>query len=180
MSDLLVFGLGNPGEEYEFTYHNAGLIALSHMREKLEKEVHAAIKAGHSFAYWKYGHLILAAASPAAEIFMNNSGLPVRETLGFFKLAPERLVVLHDDSDLPVGEFKLEFGRGAAGHHGVESVIKELGTQEFWRGRIGIRPAEEGHRRKAEEFVLKNIKKEDAETLNQVFQMLETKVMEKV
>ncbi len=181
MSNILIFGLGNPGREYEETYHNAGFMALSSLRKKMEeKQGRVAIKPGKTFAYWKYGNLILAAANPQAEIFMNDSGRPVQEALNFFKLAPEKLFLFHDDSDLRLGDFKLEFGRGAAGHHGVESVIAALGTPDFWRARIGIRPEEKtGARRKAEEFVLRTVTAADRTVLEKTFQELAKKVMEK-
>lgn len=178
MNELLIFGLGNPTREYEDTYHNAGLLALGYLQNRQELERHAKTTGQDSFWYRKYDKLILSAANPA--FFMNESGTPVREALSFFKLKPERLIVLHDDSDLYIGELKMEFGRGAAGHHGVESVIKELGTKEFWRGRIGIRPPEEERRKKAGEFVLKKISAADKLLLDKVFQMLETNVTEKV
>lgn len=178
---LLVMGLGNPGEEYELTYHNAGLIALAELKELLERQKgHAAPKSVRNFAYWKYGNVILFAAHPEASLYMNNSGLAAKEALSYFKLAPESLVVLHDDSDLALGNLKFEKGRGAAGHHGVESIIKEVGSAEFWRARIGIRPETPERRPKAGEFVLKRISKKDMETLGGVFQELAVKVTEKV
>ncbi len=69
---------------------------------------------------------------------MNESGSAVARPL---RTSPSTLLLIHDDSDLPLGSYRLMFGRGAAGHHGVESVIKALGTKEFWRLRVGVRPS---------------------------------------
>jgi PTH1 family peptidyl-tRNA hydrolase len=167
---LLVFGLGNPGKEYETTYHNAGILALGALQSMSSDERSAERKKEKHFEYRKHGGIIFAAAARGGELFMNESGIPVEEALAYFKIPPGRLVLLHDDSDLPIGTYKLEKNRGAAGHHGVESVIAKIGRQDFWRGRIGIRPAEpEDRRRKAEEFVLKTISAEDMALLEAEF-----------
>lgn len=162
-SPLLVFGLGNPGREYEHTYHNTGLLALRAVENiATGGSSGAGGSAEKHFRYHKHGGVIIAQTAPDAELYMNQSGTPVQEALAYFKIPSDHLVVLHDDSDLQLGDWKLEYGRGAAGHHGVESVIAALGTKNFWRGRIGIRPPEpEDRRRKAEEFVLKTISSED-------------------
>lgn len=176
MAPYLIVGLGNPGKEYARTFHNAGFLALLALRQKLEEEAPAALRHHGHFWYRKYGKIILAGYVPedheAGEraLFMNESGRAVREALDFFKVRPEKLVVLHDDSDLALGDCRLEFGRGPAGHHGVESVIEHLGTNQFWRGRIGIRPeSAEGRRPKAGEFVLKNAGAAEEELLRGSF-----------
>ncbi len=182
----LVFGLGNPGREYENTYHNAGLLALGSLEGTLrEREGNKApVKTQEDFWYQKYGDLALAAAKPA--FFMNQSGGPVRRALHFFKLAPEDLIILHDDSDLPLGTWKLERERGSAGHHGVESIMAAIGTNDFWRGRIGIRPPEPPGRLpgqgrlKADEFVLSPIGDGDRTILEKAFQELARKLIENV
>jgi len=99
---------------------------------------------------------------------MNESGGFVKKMLRKKGVRPEALLVIHDDSDLNLGSFKLSFGRGSAGHKGAESVIRTLGTKDFWRLRIGIRPIV-GRRKKAGEFVLKKISAKDKKTLESVF-----------
>src|SRR3989344_5994079 len=96
----IVFGLGNPGEEYENTYHNAGLFALHELKEILDKEKGGGgtMKSVKTFAYWKYGDLVLAAARPDGSLYMNQSGIPVQEALAYFKTPPAGLVLLYDDS----------------------------------------------------------------------------------
>ena len=147
----LIVGLGNPGTEYENTYHNVGALALQHLATNLDPE--------------DAENLILFRPST----FMNESGLDVRRAMKKFGILPDNVIVIHDESDLPVGEFKFSKGRGAAGHRGVQSIIDHLGGNEFTRIRIGIRPAREVKRKKAGEFVLKKITKIDHAVLETVF-----------
>jgi PTH1 family peptidyl-tRNA hydrolase len=172
----LIFGLGNPGQEYENTYHNVGLLAVLSLAGKIEDL--GSLKKEKHFWYRKSSDLILAGTDPEAKLYMNESGVVVEEALSYFKLSPNDLILAHDDSDLPLGTWKLESERGAAGHHGVESTMHVLGTNTFTRARIGIRPEEiEGVRRKAGEFVLKPISKKDQEVLEKVYAELGAKVL---
>ena len=111
---------------------------------------------------------------------MNESGGFVKKMLKKKGVKPEALLVIHDDSDLNLGSFKFSFGRGSAGHKGAESVIRTLGTKDFWRLRIGIRPIGPispigligliaRRRKKAGEFVLRKISAKDKKTLESVF-----------
>lgn len=162
----LIIGLGNPGKEYENTYHNAGARALAAIAASLEHdgaprwEVHKKRFASARIAGWIF-------VKPFA--FMNESGAAVREAVRKFNASPENIVLLHDDSDLPLGTWKVSRGRGAAGHHGVESAIAALGTNNFARIRIGIRPEHERVRSRAENFVLKPITKSAAAILEKTF-----------
>ena len=101
------------------------------------------------------------------ETFMNNSGRAVKELVNYYKTNPEDLWVIHDDIDLPVGEFKISKGQGSAGHKGVQSVMDELGTKEFNRVRIGICP-ESGKPERVEDFVLKKFTGEEREKIEEV------------
>ncbi|MCL4530917.1 MAG: aminoacyl-tRNA hydrolase, partial [Chloroflexi bacterium] len=101
--------------------------------------------------------------------FMNESGIAAREALKQFGAKPEDLIVIHDDSDLPVGKYKISRNVRAAGHKGVQSIIDVIGTKDFTRIRIGIRPPVEQRRAKAETFVLKKITKKDGQTLHGIF-----------
>ncbi len=156
----LVVGLGNPGPEYDRTYHSAGRAAVAHFVGD------TAWRTGRDFRYAKANGLIFA----LPETFMNESGRAVRGALRYFKLKPTELLLIHDDSDLPLGEWKVQFGRGSAGHKGVASVATHLKTRDFWRARLGIRPPDETRRLKAGDFVLQKIKTAEAEKLNIVFQ----------
>jgi len=155
----LIIALGNPGEEYDDTYHNAGFLALDRFMEQAADEKKIAWKqVKGTFKYFKNDDAIW--AKPL--VFMNDSGRAVQAALAYLKLPAEEMLVVHDDSDLAIGEYKLSFDHGSAGHNGVKSIIEHLGTQKFWRLRIGIRPdTVETRRAKAGEFVLRKINKEN-------------------
>lgn len=179
MNSIRIFaGLGNPGPEYEKTYHNAGQIALTELYAAL-KERFPDYKEGayKNFSYMKFPGTVL--VSP--ETFMNESGPALKEALRYFEAAPEHLIILHDDSDLPLGEIKESFGSGAAGHHGIESAIAALGTKDFTRIRIGIRKesAPEVARAKAGDFVLRQMSAEEEQALRLKIQEFIRKVIEK-
>ncbi len=168
---MIIVGLGNPGAEFEATYHNVGKLAL----EMLIREEAREGTAAHSLKVHKKLFAFAAtkrAAFVAPLVFMNESGAAVREAMKKFKAKPETLVVIHDESDLPIGSYKTSLGRGAAGHKGVQSIIDALHTTDFTRIRIGIRPAHERTRSKASEFVLKKITPKDRAALNLVFQKI--------
>ncbi|MBI2623604.1 MAG: peptidyl-tRNA hydrolase [Candidatus Liptonbacteria bacterium] len=159
----LILGIGNPGTEYEDTYHNAGLLALEHLA--------AADGAGvfrrpsrKSFTSARGAHFLFARSLT----FMNASGASAREACAFLKVSPNALAVLHDESDLSLGTFQCAFGKGAAGHKGIASIVEALGTSGFWRIRIGIRP-KEAVRRKAGAFVLSRMRPGDRAALTRIF-----------
>ena len=134
----LIVGLGNPGDKYERTRHNAGCIALEDFRYR------------NNFTDWRKNGVARALVSTGEiggksvtlvlpETFMNESGKSV-VTFTTKEESGARLIVVHDDLDLPIGEFKMSFGSGSAGHNGIESIISSLGTKDFIRIRIGISP----------------------------------------
>ena len=135
----ILVGLGNPGEEYEGSRHNAGRDFLTAIAKKggvkewkFDKKTRALTAKGELFG--KKAALVL------PETFMNDSGGAVKPLVDSLKQA-EKLAVLHDDLDLPLGIVKVSFGSGSGGHRGVESVQKALKTRDFVRVRIGISPS---------------------------------------
>ena len=176
----LIIGLGNPGKKYEKTYHNAGFLFIDYLTDSQQpnRPIAKLLK---------------------SDVFMNQSGNFVKTAFKKFsiksgKIKPEELLIAHDDSDIELGKYKISFDRSSAGHKGVESIIKELKTKNFWRLRIGIRetslpvglsakalastkarraktglPAE-ARRAKAGEFVLKKFNKKNFEILNKTFE----------
>jgi len=150
-SDIkLIIALGNPGKEYEHAYHNAGFLFIDH----LTKEARPFFPA-------------LAAPPQKSDVFMNDSGRYVGALMKRHGVVPEELLLAHDDTDLPLGTYKLLFARGSAGHKGVASVIGALGTNAFWRLRIGTRSPRE--KREAEAFVLKRMPLRARRTLESAF-----------
>jgi PTH1 family peptidyl-tRNA hydrolase len=120
---------------------------------------------GDLFSYIKTGEGIF--IRPL--VFMNESGRAVREAMHTFDAKPKDIVVIHDDSDLPIGGFKHTDGGGSAGHNGIRSIIDHLHTEDFARIRIGIREPNEAHRKKAGDFVLSPITLTDKKTFERVF-----------
>jgi len=163
----VIAGLGNPGNDHKDTYHNIGRMFLYHMMEDREAKDLSTYK---KFAYTKKGKIIFM----RPETFMNTSGAGLKEGLSYFKLKPEQFLIVHDDTDIPLGSFKLSFGRGPAGHKGVESVIRSFKTKNFWRVRVGIRTDyDKKKRKKAMDPVLAKIGKKEEKTLINVFKEIE-------
>jgi peptidyl-tRNA hydrolase, PTH1 family len=156
----VLVGLGNPGPEYERTFHNAGFLAVQELAD--EPSWKASREGSYLFAQGDGRLYVL------PQTFMNLSGNAMASALHYFKKDLACTLVIHDDTDLPLGEWKLEFGRGSAGHHGVDSIIQTFGTKDFWRLRIGVRPPIRAEA-KAAEFVLDRISGEDMEKLQGVF-----------
>jgi PTH1 family peptidyl-tRNA hydrolase len=136
----LIYGLGNEDEKFENTKHNIGKEIIKYYFSRPEKLNFAL--------YEKFENLILATNLN----YVNESGKGLKELVGKFKIKPENILVIHDDADLIFPLFKTSFSVDSAGHKGVESIIKNLKTKNFWRFRIGI----QGKKRNlAEDIVLK-------------------------
>ncbi|MFA6354644.1 MAG: aminoacyl-tRNA hydrolase [Candidatus Paceibacterota bacterium] len=174
----LVIGLGNPGPEYKKTYHNIGFLATDFITTKsgFKKFSKSSTK---KFEFLEVKNTII--CRPLT--FMNDSGQAVVLILKYFKIKPENILVIHDDSDLEIGKYKLVYDRGSAGHKGIISVINHLKTKKIWRLRIGIRPKPNNNdttpqkRIKAEKFVLKDIKPTDQKIFDHIFGEITEKVI---
>jgi len=177
----LVIGIGNPGKRYSKTYHNAGSLAVQSFVEELSG-AKPAFKKLASAEYLKIGTSIFARSAA----FMNESGMAVSVLASYFRIKPEEILVVQDDSDIKLGEYKFTFGSGSAGHKGINSVMKALGTRDFWRLRIGIRPkitkrkkadlSAAAPRVKAGDFVLRKISAADKKLLDKLFRGLAYKI----
>src|SRR5664279_5039024 len=128
----LVVGLGNPGREYASTRHNAGFWFADALAAKLSALFGAEGKFASEVA--KTGDVRL--AKPVT--YMNLSGRAVTALARFFDIAPNEILVVHDELDLKPGEAKIKFAGGHAGHNGLRDIQAQLGSPEFWRLRIGI------------------------------------------
>ncbi|MCF7816230.1 MAG: aminoacyl-tRNA hydrolase [Candidatus Pacebacteria bacterium] len=131
-----IVGLGNPGDEYKNTRHNIGWIILGEILSK--HNLPSLIKSSQYTALISEGVLSgkeVGIIFPTA--FMNNSGVSIQRYVSD-RSSLEKLIVVHDDIDLPFGEIKISYGRGAGGHNGVRSIIDECGATSFIRIRVGI------------------------------------------
>ena len=133
----LIVGLGNPGDKYTNTRHNLGFEILEHFCRKInapEFSFNKKFNAEISQVTINGEQLVLV----RPQTFMNNSGTAVSAVKNFFKLDPANVIIVYDELDLPLGQIKIRLGGAAAGHHGVESIIESLGTDQFVRVRAGI------------------------------------------
>jgi PTH1 family peptidyl-tRNA hydrolase len=160
--DLLVVGLGNPGREYERNRHNVGAMVADELarrhdgswRSKFSGRIAEIRLEGHKLALLK------------PETYMNESGRSVGAAASFFKVDPDAVLVVHDESDLELGRLQLKLGGGLAGHNGLRSIAQHLKTQEFLRLRVGVGRPERGDPRPLADWVLANFEPhEDAEAL---------------
>jgi peptidyl-tRNA hydrolase, PTH1 family len=155
----LVVGLGNPGERYRLNRHNIGF----HCVGRLARDHGIAMNKRRFKAAWGQGRI---AGEPVVlampQTFMNDSGQAVAPLSRWFKIPPERIMVVYDDLDLPVGRVRLRPGGSSGGHHGIESIIAHLGTREFNRLRIGIGRPEFGD---PIDYVLNDISREQEPAL---------------
>lgn len=131
----IIAGLGNPGPAYAGTRHNAGQMVLALLAQRMG----ARFKAHRTRNDIAEGRLVgqqVTLARPQA--YMNLSGGPVAALAAFYKLSPERIVVLHDELDIPFGAVRLKLGGGDNGHNGLRSITAALGTRDYYRVRFGI------------------------------------------
>jgi PTH1 family peptidyl-tRNA hydrolase len=132
----LIAGLGNPGEEYAKTRHNAGFSLAGKLAARWKADWKNERKFNARVARAKRNGIRVLLCQPRT--FMNASGEAVKAVMGLYRLPPEHLLVAVDDADLPLGEIRLRAGGSSGGHHGLESVEQHLGTRAFARLRLGI------------------------------------------
>src|SRR3989344_8563174 len=136
----LIIGLGNPGPQYFNTRHNFGWLALNYLQDSLP-----------GFSIWETSDKFKALISEGQignekiilvkpQTFMNNSGQTVKLLADFYKIDPSDILILHDDLDLTLGQIRVSQNISAGGHKGVASIIEKLGTKNFARLRLGIKP----------------------------------------
>ncbi|MGN2391111.1 aminoacyl-tRNA hydrolase [Pelomicrobium sp. G1] len=132
----LVVGLGNPGPQYAGTRHNAGFWWVERIAERQRAAWREEPKFHGAVARVAEGDVDLWLLKPLT--YMNLSGRAVGALARFYRIAPESILVVHDELDFPPGTIKLKRGGGVAGHNGLKDVAAQLGTQDFWRLRLGI------------------------------------------
>lgn len=164
MSDAgirLIVGLGNPGAQYEATRHNVGFWFVDAIANASREPFRVEPKFFGELCRITLGGSDLRLLKPAT--YMNRSGQSVAAVARYFDLAPEQILVAHDELDLPVGAVRLKQGGGHAGHNGLRDTIAVLGTRDFWRLRIGI--AHPGDRTLVTGYVLGRPSQDDRERI---------------
>lgn len=159
----LIVGLGNIGDNYRQTYHNIGFEILDFLTNRAEfsykKQFLGAIYKQADTIYLK------------PHTYMNNSGQAVLAVKQYYNIQDDNIIIIHDDSDIALGEYKVQTNRGSGGHHGVDSIFEHI-SSSVTRIRIGIR-AERFLGQKAQEFVLRHIAEDDKVVLEQVYKKVQ-------
>ena len=168
----IIAGLGNPGEEYENTRHNTGRIVLEAVRKEFGGDFEFNKKLNAQVSEGKIGKEKVTFVAP--DTFMNNSGKAIGQLVKSIKAA-EKLVVIYDDFNLPLGRIRISYNRSSGGHNGIESIIKAVKTEAFLRIRVGTAPENaKGNARtphgddKIEKFILGRFKDDELKTLKKV------------
>ena len=163
MDTWLVVGLGNPGPRYAANRHNVGVMVVGELAERagVTLRTHKGRVSAASVRVpsppGPGGSTPAVLAVPTS--YMNESGGPVKALAGFYSVPPERLVVIHDELDIPFGQVRLKLDGGEGGHNGLRSVSSALGTRQYLRVRVGIgRPS---GRMQAADFVLRDFSKDE-------------------
>jgi PTH1 family peptidyl-tRNA hydrolase len=154
----LIVGLGNPGEKYRTTRHNLGWMVIDELVNEFESQGLKLKNFSFAQVYEGRGFLL---AKPKA--FMNNSGASVKELITNYQLPTFDFWLIHDDIDLPLGKLKIVKNKGSAGHKGVMSAIRELGTVDFVRFRLGISHPRRSRKMVGGKRIVKYDSKEDLE-----------------
>ncbi|OGM26719.1 aminoacyl-tRNA hydrolase [Candidatus Woesebacteria bacterium RIFCSPHIGHO2_02_FULL_38_9] len=166
----LLVGLGNPGKKYENTRHNVGFIVLNAMALKFSTRLPDGQVSNFQFSN-KFKALIFkykANLFAKPQTFMNDSGVAVKNLSTHYNLQHTNLYVVHDDLDLTLGSYKIQFGKGPKVHNGLLSIEEELGTSDFWRVRIGVDNRDPNNRIPGDEYVLQNFTKEEIEIRDKI------------
>jgi PTH1 family peptidyl-tRNA hydrolase len=168
----IIAGLGNPGEEYEYTRHNTGRIILDFVQKEYGGDFSFNKKLNAKVSEAKVGKEKVTLVAP--ETFMNLSGKSIAPLVKSIKAA-EKLVVIYDDFSLPLGKIRISYNRSSGGHNGLESIIKAVKTEAFVRIRIGTAPENsKGNAKlingedKIEKFILGKFKEDELKELKKV------------
>ena len=158
----LIVGLGNPGPEYEQTRHNAGFWLVDNLAgNRLARETRFHALAAKTVIAGQEVWLL------EPQTYMNRSGQSVGALARFYKITPDDILVVHDELDLPPGAAKIKKGGSSGGHNGLKDITAALGTQDYWRLRIGIgHPRNMNIQQQVADFVLHRPRKEEQTLIN--------------
>ena len=136
MSLQLIVGLGNPEQKYFPTRHNVGFWVVDSLAEKLIKTFILNKKFESEFFEYEFESKLFHIMKPLT--YINNSGIPIKKFIKNKNIESDNILIIYDDLDLDVGKVRLKQGGGSGGHNGLNSIIEQLGSKNFWRLRIGI------------------------------------------
>lgn len=156
----LIIGLGNPGEEHKNNRHNIGYMFVDEAKNLKTRNSNAVFLKTDSY--------------------MNSSGESVKKILKSHKAKMGDLYIAHDELDIPLGSYKIQFGVGPKVHNGVNNIEDELGTSEFWRIRIGVDNRDKENRTRGEEYVLQDFSQEEMSVVGEVIKKSLKELYEKL
>lgn len=165
-SMLLIVGLGNKEKRFQLTRHNVGSDII---KKFIKKSFDDSLKLDKKLNCWFYQNNHTIYIIPYC--FMNESGEIIKKIVTKFNVSLNDILIVHDDTDLIIGKFKLQKNRGSAGHKGIESIIKAFSSKNFWRLRIGVRP--NNLKSKALNLVLEKFSKEEQKILSDNWKKIE-------
>jgi len=157
----LFVGLGNPDKKLLSTRHNVGFWFLDSLSKKLNRDFVYSKKLDSDIFTNEYNNQEFTMMKPMS--YINNSGIPIKKFIKNKNIEPENILVIYDDIDLTVGKIRLKHGGGSGGHNGLNSIVEQLGSKNFWRLRIGIGKPEDKNR--TVEYVLGKPSKSDMEII---------------
>jgi len=131
----MICGLGNPGKKYELTRHNVGFLAIDELCEKFDISLNQKKFKGE-YGRGQIAQINVILLKP--QTFMNLSGESLGPLSGFYKISPDKVIVIQDEIDLPYGTFRIKFGGGAGGHNGIRDIISSQVGEAFIRIRVGV------------------------------------------
>jgi len=166
----VIIGLGNYGAKYLQTRHNAGFLFLDYLSTKWSLEWNDIPVHQYTYSQASVESTKLILIKP--QTFMNLSGKVVKQIVDKYLLDLQNLYLVHDDLDIPLGEFKIQFAKGPKVHNGLLSVYQSLGSQKFWHLRIGVDARACLRQESGSEYVLKPLLNEEKLLLNKVFDKL--------
>lgn len=181
----LIVGLGNPGTQYQQNRHNVGFMYVDYLATKLTETYHLS---NSGFAHQKSfdafvleirtNHARILLAKP--ETFMNRSGAAVKRLRDFYKIEPKDIIVVHDDLDIMLGQFKIQLARGPKVHNGISSVEQSLGTAEFWRVRIGVENRSKEYKMSGEAYVLQNFATKEHSVIDKTYSEITDRLLKEL
>ena len=136
MSLKLIVGLGNPEQKYLPTRHNVGFWVLDSLAQELSKKFTLSKKYESEIFEYEYETKLFHMMKPLS--YINNSGEPIKKFIKNKNISPENILIIYDDLDLDVGKIRLKLDGGSGGHNGLNSIIEQIGSKNFWRLRVGI------------------------------------------
>ena len=177
----IIVGLGNPGEKYKKNRHNVGFLFIDFIINQcqmldVKSQIHMSkVKSGKKIIIEKvnieFDNHELLLVKP--QLFMNQSGIAVKKSVISYQLSVTNdLYIVHDDLDIKLGDYKIQFGKGPKLHNGIESIEKTLKTKDFWRIRIGVDNRNPEKRISGEKYVLQNFNRQEIEILQRTFKLI--------